>query len=128
LADGSVREKKRLAGEMEETMRWLVLMAAVCGCGGCGSLQYQGWSPSFRWAREEPDLQDVYYGAEMKFTVAEPAPYHSGNFSSAQARASDAWNTPVAFQPLTTPAAMARPVEHATVSPEPAIVGDDANK
>jgi hypothetical protein len=108
---------------MEETMRWLVLMAAVCGCGGCGSLQYQGWSPSFRWMRDDPGLQDVYYGADLNFAVTEPTPYHSGNFAS-QASATDSWNTPVAFQPLTTPAE-ARPVEEATVSPDPLI---DANK
>jgi hypothetical protein len=107
-------------------MRWLVLMAAVCGCGGCGSsLQYQGWSPSFRWTRDDPGLRDVYYGADLNFAVAEPAPYHSGTFS--QAQAPDAWNTPVAFQPLTAPPDV-RPVEEATVSPEPVIVGDDDNK
>jgi hypothetical protein len=102
-------------------MRWLVLMAAVCGCGGCGSLEYQGWSPSFRWTRDDPELRDVYYGADLNFAVAEPSPYHSGTF--AHAEAADAWNTPVAFQPLTVPAV--RPIEEATVSPEPVIDGED---
>lgn len=109
-------------------MRWLVLMAAVLNCVGCGSLEYQGLSPSFRWMRDDPDLRDVYYGADMNFVVVEPTPYHSSTFSS-QATASDAWNTPVAFQPLTAPEV--RPVEEATVSREPAIGddhGDDLNK
>jgi len=107
--------------EMEETMRWLLLMAAVFGCGGCGSLEYQGLSPSFRWMRDDPGLRDVYYGADMNFVVVEPAPYHSATF--ARAEAADAWNTPLAFQPLTAPAL--RPVEEATVSPEPIIDGGD---
>jgi len=113
--------------DTEETMRWLVLMAAVFGCGGCGSVEYQGWSPSFRWMRDDPGLRDVYYGADMNFAVAEATPYHSGTF--AHAEPVDAWNTPVAFQPLTAPEV--RPVQEATVSPEPAIAddhGDDLNK
>jgi hypothetical protein len=73
--------------------------------------------------RDDPGLDDVYYGADMNFAVAEPAPYRSGSFAQAQAQVPDAWNSPVAFQPLTTHEA--RPVEQASVSPEPLI---DDNK
>jgi hypothetical protein len=103
----------------EETMRWLVGLL-VC-CGGCGSVQYQGWSPSFRWTRDDPGLQDVYVGADANFVLEDrssaPRP------TIAQDRPLDAWNTAVAWQPLTVPDAS--PVQEAGIDAAPAL---DANK
>ena len=95
-------------------MRWLVFLA-VC-CGGCGSsLQYQGWSPSFRYTRDDPGLNDIYYGVDANFVVAEPL--HRPTV--ARAEAVDPWNTPVAYQPLTAP--VIQPIQEAGVSADPAV-------
>jgi hypothetical protein len=97
-------------------MRWLVCLA-VC-CGGCGSsLQYQGWSPSFRYTRDDPGLRDVYYGVDANFAVEEPASRRANTV--AQGQPLDPWNTPVAWQPLTAP--VINPIQEAVVSPDPAV-------
>jgi hypothetical protein len=100
-------------------MRWLVGLL-VCCCGGCGSVQYEGWSPSFRWMRDDPGVEDVYVGADANFVI-EDRTTTAQRTSAAQNRPLDAWNTPVAWQPLTTPAAA--PVQEAGLSPDPAIDG-----
>ena len=98
-------------------MRWMIWLAALCG--GCGSLQYQGWSPSFRTFRDGPDFEDVYIGADAQFVVVDrPA---SGTPGVASARPLDAWNTPVASQPITVPDVS--PVQEAGTSAEPVIDG-----
>ena len=96
-------------------MRWLICLAACCG--GCGSLQYQGVSPSFRFMRDDPGINDVYVGADANFVVEERP--SSASPAIAQARPLDPWNTPVAWQPLTTP--VAEPVQEAGVNADPAI-------
>lgn len=101
-------------------MRWLVCLA-VC-CGGCGSsLQYQGWTPSFRYMRDEPGLNDVYFGADANFVVEDRSV--SRRPAVTASRPLDAWNTPVAWQPLTSP--VVNPVQEAGLSREPVI---DENK
>ena len=96
-------------------MRWWFFAAVCCCGGGCGSVQYQGWSPSFRFTRDDPGLRDVYVGADATFAVTEPAPYRSPHL--AENRTVDAWNTPVAWQPLVTPVA-AQPTAEAAASPD----------
>jgi hypothetical protein len=97
-------------------MRWLVFLA-VC-CGGCGSsVEYQGWSPSFRYTRDDPGLNDIYYGIDANFVIAEPTPRRTNTV--AQAQAVDPWNTPVAYQPLTAP--VLNPIQEAGVNADPAI-------
>jgi hypothetical protein len=101
-------------------MRWLVCLA-VC-CGGCGSsLQYQGWTPSFRYMRDEPGFNEVYFGADANFVIEDRSATRQPLVASS--RPLDAWNTPVAWQPLTTPVVNA--VQEAAVSPEPAILDDN---
>jgi hypothetical protein len=100
----------------EEKMRWLVGLL-VCWCGGCGSVQYQGWSPSFRWMRDDPGVEDVYVGADANFVIED----RTQRTTVAQDRPLEAWNTPVAWQPLTPP--VAAPVQEAAVSADPAVDG-----
>ena len=103
-------------------MRWLVGLLVCCCCcggGGCGSIQYQGWSPSFRWMRDDPGVNDVYVGADANFVLHDSAT--AQRTAAAEDRPLDAWNTPLAWQPLTTP--VAAPVQEANVSAGPAIDG-----
>jgi len=80
-------------------------------------VEYQGWSPSFRYTRDEPGLNDIYYGIDANFVVAEPMPRRTTTV--AQTQTVDPWNTPVAYQPLTAP--VLNPIQEAGVSAAPAV-------
>ncbi len=99
-------------------MRWLLVGLLVC-CGGCGSLQYQGWSPSFRWMTDDPGVRDVYVGADANFAIEDQPSVRA--VALAEHRPVDGWNTPVACQPLTQP--VSADVREAGVSAEPLLDG-----
>ena len=97
-------------------MCWLVFLAVCCGGCGSSSLEYQGWSPSFRYTRDDPGLNDIYYGIDANFVVAEPL--HRPP-TVARAEPVDPWNSPVAYQPLTAP--VLNPIQEAGVSTDAAV-------
>jgi hypothetical protein len=82
-------------------MRRFITLAPFALLGlGCGSLAFQGYTPSVRATQEEPGFNEYYVGANANFAVLadrerpRPAPA-----AGAARDPYDVWNTPVALPP-----------------------------
>src|SRR3954468_13976170 len=80
-------------------MRRSLIIAPLALLGlGCGSLAFQGYSPSLRTTREDPGFNDYYVGANANFAVVGPNESPRPAAVTAAGRDPyDAWNTPVAL-------------------------------
>ena len=64
-------------------MRLFAILSACLLLGtGCSTIEYQGTSPSARTFRDDPGLNDYYYGLDFTFALDRPTDYHPAVFTN----------------------------------------------
>lgn len=88
---------------MRHALTAAAALLATLSLAGCGTLEYQGTSASFRTLKDDPRADDYYVGANANFAVV-PAGERAAPPAVVYRRDPlDVWNTPVT-DPGPTPA------------------------
>jgi hypothetical protein len=72
-----------------------LLLCTTIALAGCGTLEYQGTSPSFRSVNDGVRVDDFYVGADANFAVVPAGETAAPPAAVARRDPLDIWNTPV---------------------------------
>jgi hypothetical protein len=79
---------------MRHAFKYAALLCPML-CAGCGTLEYQGASPSFRTMNDGLRMDDYYVGANASFAVVDPGERAAPAAVVSRREPLDVWNPPV---------------------------------